>query len=299
MKYSGFSIQCSVRSSPRTAAFLLAFALFVVASLAEVATSSATVASNASLNTEHWTPNTPTVGLEGRVEVVLPGTVLEAKAVEHKAKLVLRIAETRPRGDAIWYDLRYIGMVPGQYDLRGYLMRTDGSSTNDLPALPVIVGPLLPEKHDGQLIELPGSALRRLSGYKTLMIAAAVLWVVVFIPLLWRKRKQKMQPSPPPRELTLAERMRPLVEQAAQGTLSRDGQAQLERMLLTHWRQRLNLDGSSMVEDVAKLREHPQAGELLRSLESWLHRPSGTVIVDVSAVLEPYRRGEPKENATP
>jgi hypothetical protein len=231
----------------------------------------------------------PTVGLEGRVEVVLPGTLLEARAVEHKAKLVLRIAETSPRDKAFWYDLRYIGMVPGSYDLRGYLRRTDGSDTNNLPAIPVTIAPLLPEKHDGKLIEPSGSALRRLGGYKALMIGAGVFWVLVFIPLLWRKRRAAAQVAAPAREPTLAERMRPLVEQAAQGTLSRDGQAQLERMLLTHWRQKLNLEGLAMVEAVAKLREHPQAGELLRSLESWLHRPPGSATVDINDVLKPYK----------
>jgi len=238
----------------------------------------------------------PTVGLEGRVEVVLSGTQLEARAVEHKAKLVLRIAETSPRDGAFWYDLRYIGMVPGGYDLRGYLMRTDGSDTNNLPAIPVTVAPLLPEMHDGKLVESPGSALRRLGGYKALMIGAGVLWAVVFIPLLWRRRKTSVQAAPPPREPTLAERMRPLVEQAAQGTLSHDGQAQLERMLLNHWRQKLGLESLGMAEAVSKLREHPQAGELLRALECWLHRPPGGAAVDVNAVLEPYKI-QPANNA--
>jgi hypothetical protein len=231
----------------------------------------------------------PTVGLEGRVEVVLPGTRLEARPVEHKAKMVLRIAETRPRGDALFYDLRYVGLVPGDYDLRNYLVRADGCSTNDLPPIPVSIAPLLPAKHDGQLVEEPVSALGRLGGYKALMIAAAVVWAALLVPLVWRRRKKVLVESAPHSEPSLAERLRPLVEQAAQGTLSRDGQAQLERMLLTHWRQRLGLEGLNMVEALARLREHPEAGDLLRALESWLHRPPGSATVDVNAMLAPYR----------
>jgi hypothetical protein len=234
--------------------------------------------------------NIPTVGMEGRVEVVLPGTLLESKTIEHKARLIVRIAETRPRGDSIWYDLRYIGLVPGSYDLRTNLYRLDGSATNDLAVIPVRVAPLLPHPHNGQLIEPAPSALGRLGGYKTLMTAAVVFWALLLIPLAWRHRKKAAPVVAIPREPTLADRLRPLVEQAAAGTLSRDGQAQLERMLLNYWRARLDLGSLDMSEAIRKLREHAEAGALLRALESWLHRPPGTVPVDVGAMLAPYRQ---------
>jgi len=37
------------------------------------------------------------------------------------------------------------------------------------------------------------------------------------------------------------------------------------------------------------LREHPDAGPLLRGLEDWLHRPEPRESVDVGALLAPYR----------
>jgi hypothetical protein len=45
-----------------------------------------------------------------------------------------------------------------------------------------------------------------------------------------------------------------------------------------------------------QLKEHDEAGPLLRGLEDWLHRPPGTTTVDIPALLEPYRR--PTENRT-
>ncbi len=233
--------------------------------------------------------NSPTVGMEGKVEVTLPGTALEARPVESKARLIVRIAETRPRGDSIWYDLRYIGLVPGPYDLRTNLVRLDGSATSALPPIPVTVAPLLPKEHDGQLIDQTPSGLGRLAGYRAVMIAAGVVWAVFLIPLVWRHRKKAALVAPPPREPTLADRLRPLVEQAAAGKLNSDGQAQLERLLLNYWRDRLNLGALDMAAAIAKLREHAEAGELLRALEGWLHRPPGGGVVDVSKVLEPYR----------
>ena len=72
--------------------------------------------------------------------------------------------------------------------------------------------------------------------------------------------------------------------------LSASQQAQLERLLLTHWRQRLGLENVEATEAMPRLREHPDAGALLRALEDWLHRRPGTVKVDVEAMLAPYAK---------
>jgi hypothetical protein len=232
----------------------------------------------------------PTVGMEGRLEVTLPGTLLEARPVQHKARLILRVAETRPREGGLWYDLRYIGLVPGRYDLRTNLVRLDGSAVTNLPGLPVEVRPLLPAAHDGLLVETSRSPLGRLGGYRAWLTAAAVVWVLVLVPLLWRRRRAATMAATAAPEPTLADRLRPLVEEAAAGRLSGDGQARLERMLLNYWRDRLGLGELDMAEALRRLRGHPEAGELLRALEGWLHRPPGAAgNIDVARVLEPYR----------
>src|SRR5688500_18085210 len=66
----------------------------------------------------------PTVGMEGRLEVLLPESGLSAKMPDRRTPMLLRIALTRPHGTLTHYDLRYIGRVPGRYDLREYLITT-------------------------------------------------------------------------------------------------------------------------------------------------------------------------------
>ena len=233
----------------------------------------------------------PNVGMEGQVEIALPGTPLEARPVDMRSKVLLRVAGTRPHGDLIAYDLRYVGLEPGEYDLRDYLVRADGSPTNDLPSIPVRVGGLLPNKHDGYLIPQPAAPIPYLGGYLSLLMLLAAGWVLALVPLLllgrkWKKKAPLQSAMPEP---TLADRLRPLVERAAAGTLPPDGQAQLERLLLSYWRERLDLRETDLVQSVIRLRAHPEAGALLRQLESWLHRPPGSSMVDVRAMLEPYR----------
>jgi hypothetical protein len=237
------------------------------------------------------TNSPPTVGMEGHVRIMIPGTLLEARPVEPKAKMLLRVADARPHGTLFDYDLCYIGFVPGKYDLRDYLIRKDGSSTHDLPKIPVAVTGLLPVKHRGELVPQETSTLPSLGGYKGTLIAVAIVWAVLFVPLWFAGRKPRPIEAPKveSKPLTLADRLRPLVVQAVEGKLSRDELAQLERMLLNYWREKLGLREESMIEAVQKLRQHPQGGELLREMENWLHRPPGSAKVDVNALLAPYR----------
>lgn len=233
----------------------------------------------------------PTVGMEGQLEAALPGPRIEARPVNDKSLVVVRIAGTRPHGTLTWYDLRYIGLVPGTYDLRDYLRRQDGTNLSDLPPLEVRVVGLLPAQHLGELIEPPRNRISVAAWYRPVMGAAAVLWGVAGLGLALTRRRRRAAPvaGAPAHPPTLAERLRPLVEQAAEGRLSTDGQALLERLLIAHWRERLNLTALGHAEAMARLRDHAEAGQLLRALEIWLHCPPGGTRVDVAGLLAPYR----------
>ena len=235
-------------------------------------------------------PPLPTVGMEGKVQTIIPGARLEAKPVDDKAPLIVRIASAEEATGGTRYDIRYIGLEPGSYDLKQYLLRVDGSTNVPIPAIPVTVAGVLPETHDGKLVDTSGAPLRFLGAYKWAVIAVGVVWLASLYPLIFAKRKCAavvVDATPPPP--SLADRLQPLVQQAAEGKLSTEGKGQLERLLLSHWRERLQLADASMVEALARLRQHREAGALLRALEDWLHRPPGTANVDVAAVLAPYR----------
>jgi hypothetical protein len=120
----------------------------------------------------------------------------------------------------------------------------------------------------------------------------AALWVLGLAALAWFGRRRKVevpaQAAPPPP--SYAERMLPLVEAAAAGTLGVAGQAELERLMTGYWRDKLALPDGRMADALAALKAHPQAGALLRALERWLHRPGGATAAEIHDLLEPYRR---------
>ena len=90
--------------------------------------------------------------------------------------------------------------------------------------------------------------------------------------------------------MTLADRIRQLVTAALEGSLSPGQHAELERMLIGYWRKRLDLEQASPAEVMTVMREHADAGELLRKLEDWLHKPGArTEAVDLPSLLRPYQ----------
>lgn len=238
-----------------------------------------------------------TVGMSRQLNaVIIPGPELEAKPLaDRTSPLVVRVVQVFPHGSAFRYDLEYYGLAPGTYDLRDYLRRKDRSTLDDVPPMMVTVNPVLPP---GQVEPNKLTIERgpRVGGYRTLVIVAMVLWVVVLVVLIasfiFPRRPRTIAATSKP--TTLAERLRPLVEGAVAGTLSHAQLANLERALLAYWRRRLGLETAEPTEAIAVLRQHEHAGPLLAQLESWLHHPDVSTPVDVAALLAPYRNLPPE-----
>lgn len=230
-----------------------------------------------------------TVGRPARIEqYVLPGSELEVKPLTERTPIVLRIVRVFPHGTAFRYDLEYYGLEAGTFDLKDYLQRKDRSSAADLPSLPVTIRSILPP---GQIKPNPLAPrfAPRVGGYRFVLFVAGVLWVIGLVLLLLVGRRRLAARVAATHSLTLAERLRPLVEGAVAGQLPPARLAELERTLIAYWERRLRLRQRKPIEALNELRRHPEAGPLLRQLETWLHQPGGGAAIDVPALLAPYQ----------
>ena len=232
-----------------------------------------------------------TIGMPARiVDLILPGSPLEVAPIERDAPVVVRILQTIGHGeDQHRYELEYYCLEAGDYNLAAYLRRTDGSSTDDLPAINVSVTRQL---GTGQVIPNPLVTKKtpRVGGYQTWLVLGGVAWLLGLIGILFIGRKRLTPEQVAAKRRSLAERLRPLVEEAMAGKLTEEKQAELERMLLTYWRGKLNLNDATASEAIVLLRDHETAGKLLRQLEAWLHMPADRrEEVDVAELLKPYR----------
>lgn len=233
----------------------------------------------------------PTVGLPRTLrDILIPGPELEARPLDDpRAPLVLRIAAVAPHGSAHRYTLVYYGLEPGTYDLREQLRRKDGAPLEGVAPIPVSILPAYPSGDRRAVSDIALSPLGRLGGYRILVGIGAALWILGFASLLLVRRRRRAAAVETPTPLTVADRLRPLAEQARLGRLSPDDQARLERLLIAFWRARAGLSGLGHAEALARLRTLEPAGTLLRALERRLHHPAAEEI-DLASLLAPYAR---------
>lgn len=234
-----------------------------------------------------------TVGVHGSVaQVVIPGAECEPiPLTDRRQPVVVRITGVWPHGTDFRYDLDYYGLEPGTYDLRAFLRRKDGSPLGGEigTAIRVAVIANLP---DGQVrpSALDEAPLPSVGGYSTALWIGGVVWTLGLLAFLFLYSKRRdgdaaSGPAPP----TLADTLRPLVEQARAGTLDSTGKAELERLVLGYWGGKLGIASIGSVAALQQLKADAEAGALLRQLETWLHAPPGRAgSVDLVALLAPY-----------
>jgi len=239
-----------------------------------------------------------TIGMRVELtEFMIPGSDLVPRPVEDpgRADVIVRIENTFNHGANRRYNMEITPFVTGEIDLRDHLVRLDGSSMDDVPPLLVTVDAV---RDDPETVAPPPDPEHvqpgKVGGYRTLLIAGGVLWFLGLIALFVVGRKPKVASetdAAPARPRTLAERLHPLVVGARDGTLEGPERAELERLVLAHWRARKGLQDASAADAISALRRDEDAGPLLRKLEEWLHRPGGADRAaddEVRALLEPF-----------
>jgi hypothetical protein len=225
-------------------------------------------------------------------QVVIEGAELEVVPLaETNPPIVLRIEATWPHGSSFRYDFSFYGLEPGNFDLRSQLRRKDGSSLDTVQSIPVIIESILPPGKS-EPAALKHHSLPAIGGYKQWMIILGTLWIVGLIGILWFMRQQKKTNGGNARSvatLSLGEKLEPLVRAAAAGGVSSNDKAELERLLLTFWSKKLDLEKLKSSERIQKLKKHPEARPLICALEQWLHSPTSVDDAEIQSILKPYR----------
>ena len=234
---------------------------------------------------------TPSVGYPATLTgLILPAPRVVAQPIETRQQpLVVRILETYKHGTDFRYDIEFYGLEPGTFDVSEYLIQEDSTPADHLPEIPVTI---VSSKSEGGFptptpLESKRAAFYHF--YETALWIGAGVWLIGLLAILLVGRKRKIRRAAATQPKSVADRLRPLVEQAAAGTLDDRGKAELERTLEAFWRRKLNLNDSSAMDLRKTLRDHPQAQEMLKQFDVWLYRPGESEEVDIDQLLAPYQ----------
>lgn len=234
---------------------------------------------------------TSTVGFPKLIfQYKIAGPKVVAKPIADRVQpIIVRIVDTYPHGSDFRYDIEYKGLEPGAFDISKYLKRDDGS-TQPIPPIDVEVFPVL-EKNEVRPYNLPQVRSRFKSYYLPLLLVLGTVWFAGLLLILFYGRGKNRKPSLEQKQLTVADRMRPLVDAAIAGELTTQQQAELERVLSGFWSRKLRLNHLSADELRQKLRNHKEASLMLNQIDAWLHRPANDPAnsVDVNELLKPYQ----------
>jgi hypothetical protein len=231
-------------------------------------------------------PSATSVGIPRQInQLVIPGPLVRPRPWVRGQPVVVRIVAEYPHGDAHRYDFEYTLLEAGRFDLRDYLQREDSSPMDGVPPLPVEATTVLPA---GQILpnDVPPGPLPGWGGYRAVMITGGVLWGCVLLYLLVPRRKRTVVDELQAATKSLETRLHEAIQAAEAGTLSPAERAELERMVLAHWRQRLGLTHLPAAEALSAVRQHEQARNALNLLEQWLHHPQERTIEDFAALWE-------------
>lgn len=240
---------------------------------------------------EQASENVYPVGFPGVLEEIqLPGTLLRAKNIESRDQpFVVRIVNAFELTDGFRYEFEFYGLEPGTHNLVDYLEREDGSELGDLPPIEVeVVTSLPPGQIEPNALGSQSNFFR--DYYLPILVAGGAIWFAgLWMILFWgRGKHKKLDPSR--HRVTVAQRIRPLVEKAVAGELTANERGELERTMVAFWKKRLRLEHMAPSELMKRLRANPESALLFESLEDWLHRPDPKNNVDIAELMKPYQK---------
>ncbi|MBC23483.1 MAG: hypothetical protein CMJ32_06150 [Phycisphaerae bacterium] len=231
------------------------------------------------------------VGMEGTRTIVHDGPLIEVAPMEEDFPVLIRIDRIRELEQGREYTIKYFALLPGEYDI-ATMLQYGVDRPAEIDPIRVTIVSLLPEDHGGELLEIEKAPFISSNWFWVLVGSIAFAWLVPPIVALVRRSEQHEEPIPvelPPQ--SLADQIEPLVLAAMEDRITLAEQARLEMLLLSYWRGQLHLEDVDHDEAITRIRQHPEAGRLLITVETWLHSnvPEGVRKQELDEVLAPYR----------
>ena len=211
------------------------------------------------------------VGMVKRVQVEFPGELLAAAKVDEKAAAMVRIISYEKTRNGFSYDLEFIGLEPGKYNLLDYMRTASRLDPVKLDPYPVEVGTNLNEDFNGELVDFQKDMKALKPWYKKTSYIVFIVWVLLLPVIIFAgRKKKKVEEVEEVKEKTLNEKICELLV-SLEGNSTKELWQKIEGLILKHWYEKKSLQGLPMHEAIMKLKADSEAGPFIVKLEKGLH----------------------------
>ena len=259
--------------------------------------------------------NEPSVGAPARITLSLDRPDYTTTPDDDSAPMWVHIEKIEPKEDGSFlYHLSYAGMESGIFNLTDYLQKSATERLSE-PVTSVGVRSAIPEGALYDFGDLLASAPPKVFPYSKTVGLLGALWLGWGVWLMRQRRLLRTGQADgahPEDEATqdaadagkgqaahqkkLSDVLRPLVQKAALKTISTKEKALMEHILFLYWGKKLELDHLDDAEQLRRILDHEEAGELLRTVEQWLYQPAAAISAEaISDTLEPYMQLDMKD----
>lgn len=216
----------------------------------------------------------PGVGLVKRVTVSFPGEEIMAAKVDEKSEAMVRILNKKKTADGFTYDIEFIGLEPGTYNLVKYLRSAVTGEPLNLPEYSVEVDTVLNKDFQGELVDFQKSVETLTPWYKKLNYLIIGFWVILLPAIIFLgRKKQVVEEIIEVKEKSLNEKIQELLT-TLKGKSSKEIWQKIEGLIFQHWCKEKNLGNMPMHEAMVKLKADSEAGPFILKLEQGLHSKS-------------------------
>lgn len=236
-------------------------------------------------------PHNPSIGIPAQQTLVLDQPDYAPAPHTPNAPLLLKIdaVQPLPKG-GFAYKLSYTGLEFGVFNLTDFLVTPGGGRLKE-PVSTVTIESAIPADATYKAVYTQPPFQPRAFPYKLASILLALAWAGWGGLLFWPRgtTKQSVANESPDEEepnaapafvaepAMLADLLRPLVQKAANKSITSLEKARLESILFQYWGKELELDHLNSVEQLRRILEHPEGGALLRTVERWLYQPDSQI----------------------
>lgn len=214
------------------------------------------------------------IGMVHTLRVNIPGDRLQALPADERSPAVLRVEPVGETAEGYVYEIDFVGLEPGEYDVTQYLRTITGSPPAAEPVR-VAVERKLPADFRGEILTQTRRVGFPPAWYTPTAVVVCIVWVACLpLMLLVGRKDNAVSCEAVPVVPSIRERLSSLLDEIGDDE-GKEAWQQLEATLIHYLADARHVSAAKAFDRLLALKKDEVAGPAIREFELCLHAPGG------------------------